>query len=62
MTLTRFRILQEGRHLIISLIRNLCQTFSNNKPIVDSNFAFTDPVSAANCGDVAGYVHTKMIT
>ena len=23
----RFRILQKGRHLIISLIRNLCQDF-----------------------------------
>ena len=29
-----------------SLILNLCQTFSNNKPMVDSNFAFIDPVSA----------------
>ena len=27
MTLSRFRILQEGRHLTISLIRNLCQDF-----------------------------------
>ena len=49
MTLSRFRILQKRRHLTISLICNLCQdakTFKNNKPMIDSNFAFIDPVSA----------------
>ena len=59
MTLSRFRFLQEGRYLIISLIRNLCQDFLNNKPIVDSNFDFIDLVSAVYCG---GQAHTKMIT
>ena len=46
MTLSRLRILQKRRHLIISLICNLCQDFSKNKPMIDSNFAFIDPVSA----------------
>ena len=27
MTLSRFRVLQEGRHMLISLIRNLFQDF-----------------------------------
>ena len=62
MTLSRFRILQKRRNLIITLIRNLYQDFLNNKPIVDSNFAFIDPVSAVYYGGQAGYVHTKMIT
>ena len=44
MTLNRFRILQKRRHLIISLIRNLCQeVLKTKKPMVDSNFAFIDP-------------------
>ena len=60
MMLSRFRILQEGPHLIISLIRN--QDFLNNKPMVDSNFAFIDPVSAVYYGGQADYAHTKMIT
>ena len=30
--------------------------------MVDSNFAFTDPVSAVNNGGQAGYAHTKMVT
>ena len=30
--------------------------------MVDSNFAFIDPVSAVNYGGQAGYAHTKMIT
>ena len=46
MTLSCFRILQKRRHFIISLIRNLCQDFLNNKPMADSNFSFIDPVSA----------------
>ena len=50
MTLSRFRIHRKRRHLIISLIRNLCQDFSNNKPMVDSNFAFIDLVSAVYYG------------
>ena len=48
MTLSRFRIIHKRRHLIISLIRNLCQDFKKNKPMVDSNFAFIDPVLAVN--------------
>ena len=36
--------------------------FQNNKPMVDSNFAFIDPVSAVFYGGQARYVHTKMIT
>ena len=63
MTISRFRILQKRRHLIISLIRNLCQDFFlNNKPMVDSNFAFVDPVSAVFYGGQAVYAHTKMMT
>ena len=46
MTLSRIRILQKRRHLIISLIRNICKDFLNNKSMVDSKFAFIDPVSA----------------
>ena len=34
----------------------------NNKPMVYSNFAFIDPVSAVFYGDQARYVHTKMTT
>ena len=60
--LSRFRILQKRRHLIISLIRNLWQDVLNNKPMVDSNFAFIDPVSAVYYGGQAGYAHTRMIT
>ena len=58
MTLKRFRDLQKLRHLIIFLIRNPCQDF---KPMVDSNFALIDPVSAVNYGGQAVYAHTKMI-
>ena len=36
--------------------------FKKNKPMVDSNFAFIDPVSAVFYGGQARYVHTKMIT
>ena len=61
MTLSPFKILQKRRHLTISLIRNLCQDILNNKPMVDSNFAFNDPVSAVYYGGQAGYAHTKMI-
>ena len=50
MTLSRFKILQKRRHLIISLIHNLCQDFLNNKPMADSNFAFIHPVSAVYYG------------
>ena len=31
-------------------------------PMVDSNFAFIDPVSAVYHGGQAGYAHAKMIT
>ena len=30
--------------------------------MVDSNFAFIDPVSAVNNGGSSGYAHAKMIT
>ena len=30
--------------------------------MIDSNFAFIDPVSAVYYGGQAGYEHTKMIT
>ena len=51
MMLSRFRIIQKRRHLIIFLIRNLCQVcFQNNTPMVDSNFALIDPVSAVYYG------------
>ena len=50
MALSRFRILQKRRHLIISLIRNLCQDFLKHNPVVVSNFAFIDPVSAVYYG------------
>ena len=30
--------------------------------MIDSNFAFNDPVSAFYYGGQAGYAHTKMIT
>ena len=33
-----------------------------NKSMVDSNFAFIDPVSAVIYGGQTLYVHTKMIT
>ena len=63
MTLSRFRILHKRRHLIISLICNRCQDFFlNNKPMVDANFAFIEPVSAVYYGGQAVYAHTKMIT
>ena len=42
MTLSSFRKLQEGYHLIISMIRNLCQELKK-KTVVDSNFAFFLP-------------------
>ena len=63
MTLNRFRILQKRRHLIISLIRNLSKDFlkQKKKTMVDSNFAFIDPVSAVYYGGQAGYALTKMI-
>ena len=54
MTLSRFRILQKRRHLIIFLIRNLCQDFLNNKPMFDSNLSFIDPVSAVYHGGGGG--------
>ena len=50
MTLSRFKILQKRRHLIISLNRKLCQDFLKHLPMADSNFAFIDPVSAVYYG------------
>ena len=62
MTLSRFRILPKRHHLIVSLIRNLCQDFLKNKLMVDSNFAFIEPVSAVYYEGQASYAHTKMVT
>ena len=42
--------------------QSMHRIFSNNKPMVDSNFAFIDPVSAAYYRGQAGYAHAKMIT
>ena len=42
--------------------QSMPRLFLNNKPMVDSNFAFIDPVSAVFYGGQAGYAHTKMIT
>ena len=36
--------------------------FKTKKLMVDSKFAFIDPVSAVYFGGQAGYVHTKVIT
>ena len=36
--------------------------FKTKIPMVDSNFAFIDPVSAVYYGGQAGYALTKMIT
>ena len=54
MSLSRYRNLQNRRHFIITLIRKSCQDFLKNKPIVDSNFAFIDPVSAVYYGGGGG--------
>ena len=56
MTLSRFRVLQRRHHLIISLIHNLCQDVLKHKPMVDSNLAFIDPVSAVYNGG-SGWLH-----
>ena len=45
MTLSNFRILQEGCQLIISLIRNLCQDFLKQQTDGWINFSFIGPVS-----------------
>ena len=42
--------------------QSMPRLFLNNKPMVDSNFAFIYPVSAVYYGGQAGYAHTKMIT
>ena len=42
--------------------QSMQRLFYNNKLMVDSNFAFVDPVSAVYYGGQAGYVHIKMIT
>ena len=41
--------------------QSMPRPFYNNKPMVDLNFAFIDPVSAVYYGRQAGYAHTKMI-
>ena len=43
-------------------MQSMPRLFKNNKPMVDSNFAFIDPVSAVFYGGQACYVHTKIIT
>ena len=58
MTLIRFRILQKRRHLIISLIGNLCQDFFkaiNNKSMIDSNFAFISAGYYRGSGGLRAY-------
>ena len=62
MTLRRFIIRLNGCQLIISLIHNPCQDFLNNKPKVESNFAFIGPVSTVDYGGQAGYATISMIT
>ena len=42
--------------------QSMPRLFKTKKTMVDSNFAFIDPVSAVNYGGQAGYAHTKMIT
>ena len=42
--------------------QSMPRLFLNNKPMVDSCFAFIDPFSAVYYGGQAGYAHTKMIT
>ena len=41
--------------------QSMPRLFLNNKPMVDSNFALIDPVSAVYYGGQAVYVHTRMI-
>ena len=42
--------------------QSMPRLFKTIKPMVDSNFAFIDPVSAVNNGGQAGYAHAKMNT
>ena len=42
--------------------QSMRRLFLNNKPMIDSNFAFIDPVSAVYYRGQVGYAHTKMIT
>ena len=42
--------------------QSLPRLFKIKKPMIDSNFAFIDPVSAVYYGSQAGYAHTKTIT
>ena len=60
MTLSRFRILHNRRHLIISLIRNLCEDFKNKKNI--QTLLLLTLSQQLTTGGQAGYAHTKMVT
>ena len=43
-------------------LQSMPRFFLNNKTMVDSNFAFIDPVSAVYYRCLAGYAHTKIVT
>ena len=43
-------------------LHSMQRIFKTKKTMVDSSFAFIDPVSAVYYGGQAGYAHTKMIT
>ena len=43
-------------------LQSMPRLFKNNQPMIDSNSAFIDPVSALYYRGLAGYAHTKMIT
>ena len=63
MTLSRFRILHKRRHLIIFLIRNLCQDFLKkiNRWLFQTLLLLT-LCQQLTTGGQAGYAHTKMVT
>ena len=68
MTLSRFRILQKHRPLIISFDhfldpQSMPRLFKTiNKLMVDSNFALLTLFQQFTTGGQAGYPHAKMIT
>ena len=43
-------------------LQSMPRLFKTKKPMIDSNFAFMDPVSAVYYWGQAGYAHIKMIT
>ena len=62
MTLNRFRILQKRRHLIISLIRNLCQDFFKtiNRWLIHALLLLI-LFQQFTTGGQASYAHTKNV-